>query len=245
MDIVFVIYQQIWAIISHPMDLFTSVFVIAFLLEIPYTFFIFLGVLWAYFNQIFSHGQRMPYYPRVSCIITTYSEGKDILITLKSLEEQLYRGHIEVLILIDGANVNKNTLDVAMQYKRTFKPNTKRSLKVIPKWQRGGHASSSNLGFNMSTGDIVIMLDGDTSVDNDMISNMVQKFADPNVVGCSGTLRARNIKKNLLTRMQGIEYMLGIHMSRIGLASINSINNVSGAFGAFRKKLSQKNNTLA
>ncbi|MEY8714965.1 glycosyltransferase [Francisella philomiragia] len=235
MDIVFVIYQQIWAIISHPMDLFTSVFVIAFLLEIPYTFLIFLGVLWAYFNQIFRHSQRMPYYPRVSCIITTYGEGKDILITLKSLEEQLYRGHIEVLILIDGANVNKNTLDVAMQYKRTFKPNTKRSLKVIPKWQRGGHASSSNLGFNMSTGDIVIMLDGDTSVDNDMISNMVQKFADPNVVGCSGTLRARNIKKNLLTRMQGIEYMLGIHMSRIGLASINSINNVSGAFGAFRK----------
>ncbi|MBK2108806.1 glycosyltransferase family 2 protein [Francisella tularensis] len=240
MEIVYVFYQQLWMIFSHPRELFVSVFAVALLLETPYTLFIFLGVLGAYFKQIVNITKRAPYYPKVSCIITAYSEGKDILLTLKSLEEQLYKGHIEVLILIDGADVNKKTLDVAMRYKKSFVANNKRSLKVIPKWHRGGHASSSNLGFNLSTGEIIIMLDGDTSVDNDMVSNMVQQFVDSNVVGCSGTLRVRNIRKNLLTRMQGIEYMLGIHMSRIGLASINSINNVSGAFGAFRKSFLSK-----
>lgn len=240
MEIIYVFYQHILIILSNPKELLISIFAIAVLIEAPYTVFIFLGVLFAYFKQVANFTKREPYYPKVSCVITAYNEGDDILFTLKTLEEQLYKGHIEVLIIIDGANINKNTLDVAMKYKRNFKPNNKRSLKVIPKLHRGGHASSSNLGFNLSTGDIVIMLDGDTSVDNDMISNMMQQFADPNVVACSGTLRARNIRENLVTKMQGIEYMLGIHMSRIGLASVNSINNVSGAFGAFRKSFMKK-----
>ncbi|WP_250637430.1 glycosyltransferase family 2 protein [Francisella uliginis] len=103
-----------------------------------------------------------------------------------------------------------------------------------------GHASSSNLGFKLSSGELVMTLDADTSYDNDMISNMVQQFADPNVIASSGTLRARNIKKNILTRMQGIEYMLGIHMSRIALSNANSVNNISGAYGCFRKSLLKK-----
>ena len=35
--------------------------------------------------------------------------------------------------------------------------------------------------------------------------------------------------------MQSLEYLLSIHMSKIGLAEWNLVNNVSGAFGAFRR----------
>lgn len=244
MTIISVLYHQLLAIFSHPTELFVSVFAIVLLTETPYTIFIFLGVLYSYFRQVTSVSARVPYYPKVSCIITAYSEGRDILITLKSLEEQLYRGHIEVLILIDGADVNKETLEVAMKYKKTFKASPKRSLKMIPKWHRGGHASSSNLGVKLSTGELVMTLDADTSCDNDMISNMVQQFVDKNVVACSGTLRVRNINKNLLTKMQGIEYMLGIHLSKIALSNANSVNNVSSAYGCYRRDFIIKNTTL-
>ncbi|WP_150466658.1 glycosyltransferase family 2 protein [Francisella sp. SYW-9] len=240
MDILYVFYQQTLLIFSNPGELFIFGFGFVLFLEIPFNIFIFLSIVASYFRQIVSPDHRAPYYPKVSCIITAYNEGKDILITLRSLEEQLYKGHIEVLIIIDGASVNKETLDVAMSYKKDFTAIPMRSLKVIPKWQRGGYASSSNLGFKISTGELVITLDADTSCDNDMISNMVQQFADPNVIACSGTLRARNIKKNILTRMQGIEYMLGIHMSRIALSNANSVNNISGAYGCFRKSLLKK-----
>ncbi|MED7787499.1 glycosyltransferase [Francisella sp. 19X1-34] len=240
MDILYVFYQQTLLVFSSPRELFIFAFAFVLLLEIPFNIFIFLSILVSYFRQIVNPTHRAPYYPKVSCIITAYNEGKDILITLKSLEEQLYRGNIEVLIIIDGANVNKETLDVAMSYKKTFEATSKRSLKVIPKWQRGGHASSSNLGFRLSTGELVMTLDADTSCDNDMVSNMVQQFADPNVIACSGTLRVRNIRKNILTRMQGIEYMLGIHLSKIALSNVNSVNNVSSAYGCYRKSLLKK-----
>lgn len=233
-------YQQTLLILSNPTKLFIFAFAFILFLELPFSIFIFLSILVSYFKQIFSLAHRAPYYPKVSCVVTAYNEGKDILITLKSLEEQLYKGHIEVLIIIDGASVNKETLDVAMNYKKDFIFTPKRSLKVIPKWQRGGHASSSNLGFKISTGELVMTLDADTSCDNDMISNMVQQFADPNVIACSGTLRVRNIKKNILTRMQGIEYMLGIHLSKIALSNVNSNNNISSAYGCYRRSILKK-----
>ena len=47
----------------------------------------------------------------------------------------------------------------------------------------------------MSTGDLVIPLDGDCSVDNDMVDRMVQQFINKNVIASSGTLRVRNIKR--------------------------------------------------
>ncbi|MED7820114.1 MULTISPECIES: glycosyltransferase family 2 protein [unclassified Francisella] len=240
MDILYVFYQQVLLIFSNPKELFIFIFAFALFLEAPFSVFIFLSILTSYFKQIINPNKRIPYYPKVSCIIAAYNEGKDVLITLKSLEEQLYRGHIEVLIVVDGADINKETLDTALEYKRTFITSAKRSLKVIPKWQRGGHASSSNLGFKLSTGELVLTLDADTSCDNDMISNMVRQFADPNVIACSGTLRVRNIKKNILTRMQGIEYMLGIHLSKIALSNVNSVNNVSSAYGCYRRNLLKK-----
>lgn len=254
MDLINYTYQHLILIFNNPEELFISVFVVVLLVETPYTFFILLAVIGNYFDQLLNPNQRQLYYPKVSCIITAYNEGKDILTTLTSLEEQFYKGPIEILVLVDGADVNKETLEIAMGYKKKFNETLEillehqkrfhqtrqRTLKVMPKWQRGGHASSSNLGVKFSTGDLVMTLDADTSCDNDMVSNMVQKFADPRVISCSGTLRVRNVSKNLLTRMQGVEYMLGIHLSKIALAKVNSNNNVSSAYGCYRKSFLEK-----
>ena len=40
--------------------------------------------------------------------------------------------------------------------------------------------------------------------------------------------------KNLVTRLQGLEYLISIHAGRTGLSAFNVVNNVSGAFGIFR-----------
>lgn len=235
-----VLYSYISAILSHPLELLISAFTVVLLIDAPFSVIIILGVLGNYFHQMFSPNKRQPYYPKVSCVVRAYGEGEDILITLDSLFEQFYRGAIEVLLMVDGAEVNKHTLDVGLNYKKNFKQTPKRTLKVIPKWERGGLASSTGLGFRMSTGEIVIALDADTSCDNDMISNLVQEFADPNVIACSGTIKVRNINKNLLTKCQGLEYMFVIHLTRIALEKINAVNNVSGGYGSFRKSILEK-----
>ena len=173
-------------------------------------------------------------YPRVSCLITCYSEGDDVRQTIESLAQQLYPGFIEIIAVVDGALQNHNTLVAARNSQELLRGSARRRLLVLPKWQRGGRVSSLNAGLSLATGEIVMALDGDTSFDNDMVRNATRHFDDPGVVAVAGNLRVRNAKKSLATRMQALEYLLSIAAGKTGLSEFNLVNNVSGAFGVFR-----------
>ena len=110
---------------------------------------------------------------------------------------------------------------------------------MVPKWQRGGRVSSLNAGLSLSTGAVVMAVDGDTSFDNTMVRQAARHFRDPNVVGVSGCLRVRNAAASLWSRFQAIEYALSIHATRVGLSEFNIVNNISGAFGIFRRSFIQ------
>ena len=69
-----------------------------------------------------------------------------------------------------------------------------------------------------------------------MVRNATRHFDDPGVVGVAGNLRVRNAKRSLVTRLQALEYMLSIGAGKTGLSEFNIVNNISGAFGAFRTR---------
>jgi len=143
-------------------------------------------------------------------------------------------GEIEILVVVDGAIQNKDTYKIAMGMKKLVNSLPNRTLRVVPKWQRGGRVSSMNTGMQLATGKIFMALDGDTSFDNDMVIKAVGNFDDPNVVALAGNIRVRNRDASLVTKLQTIEYMLSIGAGRTGLSSFNMVNNISGAFGIFR-----------
>lgn len=205
------------------------------LVELPVSLVIATGILRWYRRRLTEIPECSTYYPRVSCIITCYSEGRDVLLTLKTLCEQIYPGEIELIPVVDGATQNEETLRTIRDYRidRDLYPNCR--MKAVAKWQRGGRVSSLNAGLQEATGDIVLALDGDTSFDNNMISVMVRHFSDPNVPAVAGSLRVRNASQSLITRIQALEYFLSIHTSKTGLSEWNIVNNISGAFGAFRR----------
>lgn len=180
------------------------------------------------------------YAPRVSCLVTCYSEGWDVQKTIRSLINQIYPGMIDIIVLIDGAAKNVITLEAANAMRAEAQNNPHVTLTVLPKKQRGGTVSSLNLGLNFAKGDVVMALDGDTSFDNDMVAKAVQHFQDKNVVAIGGALRVRNRASGFVTMFQGIEYLLGIHMTRTGLAAFNIVNTISGAFGVFRTETVRK-----
>lgn len=240
MEILTAAWEQLFVLLSSPFKHGLVPFVLKFIpyvlfLEMPVYFFILMGVL-KYDIRKQQEGQKVPpYHPKVSCIVMGYSEGRDIELSLLSLAEQIYAGQIEILAMIDGARQNIETFNAAGQLQDRIDRLPRRTLRVIPKWQRGGRVSSLNAGLKLATGAIVLNIDGDTSFDNDMIAKVVRHFADPNVVGVAGNLRVRNALQSLTSRMQAIEYMLSIHLSKIGLSEFNVINNISGAFGVYRK----------
>ena len=212
-------------------------FVLCF--ELPYQFLVMLGMGRQFLQRYYSLPKENLYYPRVSCLVTCYGEGTAVRRTIHSLAHQIYPGYIEILMLVDGAAANHETLAAAESMLPAVQGMPRRRLRVIPKWQRGGRVSSLNSGLALSSGEIILALDGDTSFDNDMIYQCVKHFACQEVVGVAGNLRVRNSDDSLCTALQTMEYVLSVSGGRVGLSEWGTLNNISGAFGAFRKSFLQ------
>lgn len=203
------------------------------LLEAPYFVLVTVGMA-RYGLRANRPDRQRERYPRVSCLITCYSEGDDVRKTIESMVQQLYPGFIEIIVIVDGAIQNRPTLLAARKASALLQGAQRRQLLVLPKWQRGGRVSSLNAGLSIATGEIVMALDADTSFDNDMVRNANRHFNDPSVVAVAGNLRVRNAKRSLVTRMQALEYLLSIGAGKTGLSEFNLVNTISGAFGVFR-----------
>ncbi len=207
------------------------------LLEVPVYVLVLTGIAMYHSQLVSTVPVNFPYSPKVSCLVICYSEGKLVENTIRCLAEQIYPGYIEIIAVIDGAKANMETYNAARSQLATVNGMRNRRLIVVPKWQRGGRVSGLNTGLELSQGSVVMALDGDTSFDNTMVAKASQHFIRPEVMAVSGALRVRNQNASLVTRLQGLEYLLSIHAGRTGLSAFNMINNVSGAFGVFRRSI--------
>jgi cellulose synthase/poly-beta-1,6-N-acetylglucosamine synthase-like glycosyltransferase len=215
--------------------LFWLFFPFFILVDLPLALVVTTGVLRWWVRERTLVPLKSLYRPRVSCIIACYSEGMIVQSTMRSLCEQTYNGEIELIPVVDGASANPQTMEAVRDFEIDpfIYPHVR--IRPIAKWKRGGRVSALNAGLSMCSGEVVIVVDADTSFDNTMMASIVRHFEDPNVPAVSGTLRVRNVWVSLITAIQSIEYLLSIQTFKIGLSEWNLVNNVSGAFGAFRR----------
>lgn len=231
---ILVISAETLQLIWNDLGIIAIALPVVFMFELPITLLVIAGMLKWRWKQNEVGPTRIQ--PKVSCVITCYSEGESVANTIVSFCEQTYMGHIEIVAIVDGASQNQDTYEAARRCMETVKRYPNRTLKVVPKWQRGGTVSSLNSGLYAATGEIIVHVDGDSSFDADAVSELIREFEDPNVPAVGGALRVSNINDNLVTRMQGIEYMISLQGGKVGLSEWNLINNISGAFGAFRRQ---------
>jgi len=206
-----------------------------FLLELPFTILVTAFCVRGWLVIHFRKEIGLGYKPLVTIVVTAYSESREeIAITLQTINEQIYSGRIETLFIVDNAPVNKKTVTEAKQFIQQLKKAPNRSYRVVEKSSRGGHASSMNLGLKLALGEVLIMLDADTSIDNQTVAYAVKHFKNPDVIAVSGAVRVRNIYDSIITRFQALEYMVSIQLGRFGLTELKMTNNLSGCFGIFR-----------
>ncbi len=216
-------------------NLFLYYFPFVLILEMPFYMFTVAYSIrgWLIFHK--QKGMTVVYNPLATIVVMAYNETyEELFITFNSLKEQIYEGVIETIIVVDNALENKQTEAYAKELAQKFDNGLTRQFKVISKLSRGGLANSRNLGLKFSRGEFVVMIDADTSMDNVTILRAAKHFKDPHVVAVSGAVRVRNQMDSVATRMQSIEYMLSIQLGRFGLAELDVVNNISGAFGIFR-----------
>lgn len=229
-----VLFDYLQGIVLRNHELWLLMFPLLIVIELPLYLLVMTGIFrWSHRPE----QVELDTFPSVSLVITCYGEGEAIGITIDTLVEQVYPGTIEILAVVDGAVQNQQTYQAAVDGVKRHADVKNRKVRVIPKWQRGGRVSTLNAGLAVASGEIVINVDGDTSFDNDMVFTMIKQFQNPHMIASGGALRVRNHQQNLLTKMQSIEYMLSMQAGKTGMANWGVLNNISGAFGAFRKDL--------
>ncbi|CAM1366378.1 conserved membrane hypothetical protein [Tenacibaculum sediminilitoris] len=125
-------------------------------------------------------------------------------------------------------------------------------LVVIDK-ENGGKADALNMGLNFSRSEYVASIDVDCLLLKDALQKMIKPFleqAEVKVIAAGGVIRIVNscvikngkllevnLPKDLLGRVQVLEYLRSFLLGRMAWSKLNGLLIVSGAFGIFDKEI--------
>jgi biofilm PGA synthesis N-glycosyltransferase PgaC len=98
-----------------------------------------------------------------------------------------------------------------------------------------GKGMALNDAIPMARGELVLVMDGDTVPERDVLKLMAAHFESPNVGAVSGNARVRN-RKNMLTSLQAVEFSSVIGLLRRAQRIWGRIMCVSGVCGMFRRE---------
>ncbi len=159
----------------------------------------------------------------VSVIVPAYNEEKAIGKTIESLLRLSYPNK-EIIIVDDGSS--DRTLEVAKSHAKGD------LMKVIAK-PNGGKWDALNAGIRQAKGEFVVCIDADTLLDQNAIQHLVKHFRDPKIGAVAGNVKVGN-RSGVLTKLQALEYVVGINLHRRSEAHLQNVTVVPGPIGAFR-----------
>lgn len=172
--------------------------------------------------------EKSNYVPKVSIIVPVLNEGETINLTLRSLLNQSYPNY-EIIVVDDGST--DNTVDICQVLASQGK------ICFLRPRNRQGKSAALNHGLGFATGEFIIFMDSDSCIDRDALWVMTENMKENKVGAVAGNLAVLNSHKNLLTRLQTIEYMTSMTIGRMFRSFVGILCIVPGAFGAFRKSL--------
>jgi len=140
--------------------------------------------------------KKVKSFPSVSILIPAHNEEKNISKTINSVLNLDYPKKKLEVIVIDNASTDK-TSEKVKKFKRV-------KLIRIPE---KGKAIALNEGLKRAKGEIIGILDADSTVTKSCLKEMIKYFGDEKVGGVTNFIKV-NEKKNLISKLQHIEYLL-------------------------------------
>ncbi|MCR8670382.1 glycosyltransferase [Agrococcus sp. HG114] len=122
-------------------------------------------------------------------------------------------------------------------------------LVVVDKENSGG-SDSLNLGIDLASKELIVRVDADSIIEPDALLSVSRPFADDpdRVVATGGVVRIVNnsrvlggrivelrMPKQLITRIQVVEYLRAFLLGRTAWSDLNALILISGAFAMFRR----------
>jgi cellulose synthase/poly-beta-1,6-N-acetylglucosamine synthase-like glycosyltransferase len=169
--------------------------------------------------------------PTISILLVGHNEAHILRRCALALAEQtvmLRRPSVQIVVVDDGST--DGMIGIARRLR-----NEKLIDDILRVDRRGGKSAGVNLGLTVCRGEIVVILDIDTTLDRNAIEVLLPYFRDPRVGGVGGDMGVGNPSASLITRHQEIEYLITISLGRRIGGLLGTLSIISGAFGAFRR----------
>lgn len=138
---------------------------------------------------------------KLSIIIPTHNEEKDILECLNSIINQSYK-NFEIIVVDDGST--DNTLDILNGFSKRS-----RKLKILQQNHKGP-GEARNFGAEFAKGSILIFVDADMTFDKDYLKNLTKPILDDkNAVGTTHDYEIAQNTENIWSRCWGKNRIIG------------------------------------
>ncbi len=170
-------------------------------------------------------------FPRVSIIVPAYNEGKVIESSIRSLLALDYPD-FEIVVVDDGSE--DDTYQKARRFEGYHGAHRIR-VRVLTQ-PNGGKARALNRGIAVSDGPLVLCMDGDSKLTPDTLRKAVRHFASPSIGAVAGNVKVVN-RRNLLCKLQALEYIEGLNLSRKAQGFFRIVNIIPGPIGLFRREV--------
>ncbi len=166
--------------------------------------------------------------PFVSVLVPAYNEGEVVEASIRSLMHLNYPRY-EVIVIDDGSSD-----DTFVKSKRFEGTRGGVTVRVI-RQPNAGKAHALNTGVNAARGEFVLCVDADSTLDPQTLRRALGHMEDPHVGAVAGNVKVVN-RRNLLSRLQALEYVQGLNLVRKAQAFFRAVNIVPGPIGLFRRR---------
>ncbi len=205
-----------------------------------------------------------PFYPGIAVVVPAYNEAATIVESVQSILSVNYPEVELVVVndgstddtlerLVDRFDLEAVEADVpvdvpAAEIRGVYRSMADEALLVVDK-ESGGKADALNAGIWLTEMPLFCAVDSDTILDRDALLDLAAPFLEfpETAVASGGVVRVANdckiedgivqsvsLPKTGLPGLQVMEYLRAFYSGRLGLARINGLILISGAFGLFR-----------
>lgn len=177
----------------------------------------------AFIKERGAHKAGEPTLP-VTVLIPAFCEETVIAKSIRSVLASDYP--IAEVIVIDDGSTDSTSKVVRENFGLV-------PLVRLVRQENAGKAEALNHGIRLTKTPVFVAIDADTIISGNAIGLLVRHFNDERVGAVAGNVKVGN-RKNLLTKLQTIEYVTAQNLDRRAFEIVNGIMVVPGSVGAWR-----------
>lgn len=167
--------------------------------------------------------------PFFTVVIPAYNEQNTVLYSLKSVINAEYpKDKLQIIVVDDGSK--DATAAIVEEY---CAANSLPNVQIVKQQNAGKAHALNNAMKNFATGELVMCLDADSSIEPDALRNAARYFTDSRVVALSANVKIRRTG-SLFNLIQHFEYLISYQMKRA--QTVFNVEYIIGGIGStFRR----------